>query len=72
MRELGEEKNLVRKIFAALSVAVLSVVGLAAPASANVAEPAFDIVKVSSVWDAGHTGSGASIAFIDQGVNLTH
>lgn len=72
MRELGEEKNLVRKIFAALSVAVLSVVGLAAPASANVAEPAFDMVKVSSVWDAGHTGSGASIAFIDQGVNLTH
>jgi len=70
--ELGEEKNLVRKIFAALSVAVLSVVGLAAPASANVAEPAFDMVKVSSVWDAGHTGSGASIAFIDQGVNLTH
>jgi subtilisin len=35
-------------------------------------EPAFDMVKVSSVWDAGHTGSGASIAFIDQGVNLTH
>ena len=72
MRELGEEKNLVRRIFAALSVAVLSVVGLAAPASANVTEPAFDMVKVSSVWDAGHTGSGASIAFIDQGVNLTH
>ena len=47
MRELGEEKNFVRKIFAALSVAVLSVVGLAAPASANVAEPAFDMVKVS-------------------------
>jgi subtilisin family serine protease len=50
----------------------LAVFGLAAPASANVSEPAFDMVNVSSVWDAGHKGSGASIAFIDQGVNLTH
>ena len=61
-----------KRLFAALSVTVLAVVGLAAPAKANVAEPAFDMVKVSSVWAAGHTGSGASIAFIDQGVNLTH
>ena len=51
---------------------MLSVVGLAAPASANVAEPAYDMVNVSSVWELGHKGSGASIAFIDQGVNLTH
>jgi len=63
---------LAKRLFAALSVTVLAVVGLAAPAKANVAEPAFDMVKVSSVWAAGHTGSGASIAFIDQGVNLTH
>jgi len=63
---------LAKRLFAALSVTVLAIVGLAAPAKANVAEPAFDMVKVSSVWAAGHTGSGASIAFIDQGVNLTH
>ena len=61
-----------KRLFAALSVTVLAIVGLSAPAKANVAEPAFDMVKVSSVWAAGHTGSGASIAFIDQGVNLTH
>jgi subtilisin family serine protease len=63
---------LAKRLFAALSVTVLAIVGLSAPAKANVAEPAFDMVKVSSVWAAGHTGSGASIAFIDQGVNLTH
>ena len=61
-----------KRLFAALSVTVLAIVGLSAPAKANVAEPAFDMVRVSSVWAAGHTGSGASIAFIDQGVNLTH
>ena len=61
-----------KRLFAALSVTVLAIIGLSAPAKANVAEPAFDMVRVSSVWAAGHTGSGASIAFIDQGVNLTH
>jgi subtilisin family serine protease len=29
-------------------------------------------VKAPYVWQLGHTGRGASIAFIDQGVNLTH
>jgi len=64
--------NVVRKFLATLSSALLLVIGFAAPAKANVSEPAFEMVRVGSVWDAGHKGSGASIAFIDQGVNLTH
>jgi len=65
-------QNVVRKCLATLSAALLLVIGLAAPAKAIVSEPAFEMVRVGSVWDAGHEGSGASIAFIDQGVNLTH
>ncbi len=72
LRSMKETKRLIRKFFAALAVSLFVVAGAAQPASANVSEPAFDMVQVSSVWDAGHKGAGASIAFIDQGVNLTH
>jgi subtilisin family serine protease len=41
-------------------------------ASANVAEPAYDQVNLSHAWSLGYKGAGATIAIIDQGVNLDH
>jgi subtilisin family serine protease len=41
-------------------------------ASANVAEPAFDAVNLSHAWNLGFKGAGATVAIIDQGVNLDH
>ena len=41
-------------------------------ASANVAEPAYDAVNLSHAWNLGYKGAGATIAIIDQGVNLDH
>ena len=61
-----------RKLLASLAAAAIAIVGLPTSANAAASEPAFDMVQVGTVWDAGHTGEGASIAFIDQGVNLTH
>lgn len=63
---------MLKRIFAAFSLIALSVVGLAPAASAAVAEPAYDAVNASALWDRGFTGEGSSIAFIDQGVNLSH
>lgn len=63
---------MLKKFFASLATTTLLLVGFAAPAQANVSEPAFNMVSVAPVWEAGHIGEGASIAFIDQGVNLTH
>jgi subtilisin family serine protease len=60
------------KLLSGLGITALLLVGLTPAASANVAEPAFESVKAPYVWQLGHTGRGASIAFIDQGVNLTH
>ena len=66
------EMNLRTKFFGALTALSISLIGFAAPAQANVVEPAYSMVNVNSVWELGHQGEGASIAFIDQGVNLTH
>jgi subtilisin family serine protease len=63
---------LIRKLVASVAALAISILGFAPAAQAAVAEPAYDMVQVQSVWDLGHTGEGASIAFIDQGVNLTH
>lgn len=41
-------------------------------ASASVAEPAYDAVNLSHAWSLGYKGAGATIAIIDQGVNLDH
>jgi subtilisin family serine protease len=41
-------------------------------ASANVAEPAFDAVNLSHAWSLGYKGAGATVAIIDQGLNLDH
>lgn len=59
-------------MLAGAAVAVLSIVGLAPAANASVSEPAFNAVNASALWDRGFLGEGSSIAFIDQGVNLSH
>ena len=41
-------------------------------ASAEVAEPAYDAVNLSHAWSLGYKGAGATVAIIDQGVNLDH
>ena len=63
---------MLKKFFTSLAVISISLFGFAPAAQAAVAEPAYDMVRVNSVWELGHTGEGASIAFIDQGVNLSH
>ena len=52
------------------SISVLVSVGL--PANAVPSEPAYVAVNSSALWDKGFLGEGATIAMIDQGVNLTH
>jgi subtilisin family serine protease len=64
--------QMAKKLLASLAIASLAVVGLAPSAQAAVAEPAFETVRAPYLWQLGHTGKDASIAFIDQGVNLTH
>ena len=61
-----------KRFFASLSVAVLALVGIAPSAQAAVSEPAFNAINASALWDRGFLGAGSSIAFIDQGVNLSH
>ena len=61
-----------RRFFAGIAVAVLAAVGFAPAAQAAVSEPAFNAVNASALWDRGFLGQGSSIAFIDQGVNLSH
>jgi len=63
---------LFKRFFASLSVAVLALVGIAPSAQAAVSEPAFNAINASALWDRGFLGAGSSIAFIDQGVNLSH
>ena len=54
--------------------AFLLVVLLVIPtqAGATVAEPAYDAVNLSDAWNLGYKGAGATVAIIDQGVNLDH
>lgn len=61
-----------KKFLATLAISILTAVGFAPAANAAVAEPAFNAVNVNSLWDRGFKGAGTSIAFIDQGVNLSH
>ncbi|MFM2023766.1 MAG: hypothetical protein RIR89_1158 [Actinomycetota bacterium] len=42
------------------------------PASANILEPAFEEINMGEVWAKGHVGAGATVAIIDQGVNMEH
>ncbi len=59
-----------RRWFGFLSILILT---LGNPTAANaVTDSAWDMMRVKAVWDAGYKGEGASIAFIDQGVNLNH
>lgn len=64
--------GLLKRFIAGLAVALLAAVGVAPSAQAAVAEPAFNAVNASALWNRGFTGKGSSIAFIDQGVNLSH
>ena len=61
-----------RRFIASAAIALLAATGFAPAANAAVAEPAFNAVNASALWDRGFDGTGSSIAFIDQGVNLTH
>jgi subtilisin family serine protease len=63
---------LFRRFIASAAIALLAATGFAPAANAAVAEPAFNAVDASALWDRGFDGTGSSIAFIDQGVNLTH
>jgi len=58
-------------LIGAALVALLSIVGIQ-PAQAVTSEPAYNAINLSAAWDAGIKGEGATIAIIDQGVNLTH
>lgn len=62
---------LLKKTLTLLSAVCLTVFGVAPAAQASL-EPAWDMMRVEPVWEMGQTGEGASIAFIDQGVNLNH
>ena len=56
-----------------LSFLVVALLSLSAQsATANVSEPAYDAINLSHAWNLGFKGSGATIAIIDQGVNLDH
>ena len=63
---------MLKRFIAGIAVSLLSVVGLAPSAQAAVSEPAFNAINASALWDRGFFGEGSSIAFIDQGVNLSH
>jgi subtilisin family serine protease len=41
-------------------------------ASANYVEPAYQAINISHAWNLGYKGAGATVAIIDQGVNLDH
>lgn len=61
-----------KRFLASAAVVAMSAVGFAPSAQAAVAEPAFSAINASALWDRGFDGTGVSIAFIDQGVNLGH
>ena len=61
-----------KRFLASAAVVALSAVGFAPSAQAAVSEPAFSAINASALWDRGFDGTGTSIAFIDQGVNLGH
>jgi subtilisin family serine protease len=63
---------LIKRFIASAAIALLAATGFAPAANAAVAEPAFNAVNASALWNRGFDGTGSSIAFIDQGVNLTH
>jgi subtilisin family serine protease len=65
-------QGLFKRFLASIAIAALSTVGLSPAANAAVQEPAFTAISASALWDRGYFGEGSSIAFIDQGVNLTH
>lgn len=58
------------KRISAFLLAVLLVIPT--QASANVVEPAYDAVNLSHAWSLGYKGAGATVAIIDQGLNLDH
>lgn len=61
-----------KRFIASAAIALLAATGFAPAANAAVAEPAFSAISASALRDRGFDGTGSSIAFIDQGVNLTH
>jgi len=63
---------LLNRLVAFLSVAILAALGAPSISHAAVSEPAFSAINAEALWDRGYFGEGASIAFIDQGVNLNH
>ena len=63
---------MLKRLLASIAVSALAVVGFAPPAVAAVSEPAFQAVGADAIWERGYKGAGTSIAFIDQGVNLSH
>lgn len=63
---------LFKRFIAATAIALLTATGIAPAANAAVVEPAFTSINASALRDRGIDGTGSSIAFIDQGVNLTH
>ena len=63
---------MIKRFIASAAIALLAATGFAPAANAAVAEPAFNAVNASALWNRGFDGTGSSIAFIDQGVNLTH
>ena len=63
---------MIKRFIASAAIALLAATGFAPAANAAVAEPAFNAVNASALRDRGFDGTGSSIAFIDQGVNLTH
>lgn len=66
------KKRLGLKFIAGFSLVIIQAVMFTPAASAVYSEPAFSMVRAENVWNLGHFGQGASIAFIDQGVNLQH
>ena len=58
--------------FLALLASLSVVLAAGLPASAAPSEPAYQAVNAQTLWDNGFLGEGATIAMIDQGVNLTH
>ena len=60
-----------KRIFTILLALALSAAGLT-PASAQVAEPAYDAINLQAAWNKGIKGKNVTVAIIDQGLNLRH
>lgn len=58
--------------FLALLASLSVVLATGLPASAAPSEPAYQAVNAPTLWNNGFFGEGATVAMIDQGVNLTH